>query len=76
MFGIWSVTYFFFIFIKSLMIYIRICFSISSVQFLDVNISLGEGFFSTDLNIKPTDKRMHLIKKYRYPESTKKSKPF
>lgn len=75
MFGILSVTYCF-IFIKSLIIYIRICFSISTVEFLDVNISLGEGFFSRDLYIKPTDKHMYLIKKSRHPEYTKKYKPF
>lgn len=51
-------------------------FSKSSIEFLDVNISIEKGFLSTDLYSKPTDKHMYLNKKSSHPESTKKSIPF
>lgn len=51
-------------------------FSKSSIEFLDVNVSIEKGYLSTDLYSKPTDKHMYLNKKSSHPESTKKSIPF
>ncbi|XP_062579651.1 uncharacterized protein LOC134241631 [Saccostrea cucullata] len=51
-------------------------FSKTKIDFLDVSISLDNGFLTTDLYSKPTDKHMYLNKTSSHPESTKSSIPY
>ena len=48
----------------------------SSVVFLDIQISLSDGFFNTTVHYKPTDSHSHLNYHSSHPTSTRNSIPF
>ena len=51
-------------------------FSESKIDFLDVTISIENGFLTTDLYAKPTDKHMYLNRNSSHPETTKSAIPY
>ena len=48
----------------------------TSLNFLDVTVSLAEGIIETDLNVKPTDSRQYLQSSSCHPFHGKKSIPY
>ena len=51
-------------------------FSEAKIDFLDVTISIENGFLTTDLYAKPTDKHMYLNRNSSHPETTKSAIPY
>ncbi|XP_066275237.1 uncharacterized protein [Branchiostoma lanceolatum] len=50
--------------------------STTSINFLDVTISVSEGAFTTDLYTKPTDKHQYLLRNSSHPTHCKRGIPF
>ena len=50
--------------------------SLSNVPFLDVMVSVKDGFIKTDLYTKPTDKHQYLLITSCHPHHTKRSIPY
>ena len=50
--------------------------SLTSIPFLDVNVSLDHGRITTALYTKPTDKHQYLLRSSCHPKHTKRAIPF
>ena len=51
-------------------------YSLTSIPFLDVSVSLYNGTITTDLYTKPTDKHQYLLQSSCHPRHTKRAIPF
>ena len=48
----------------------------TSINFLDVTVSIAEGMIETDLNVKATDSHQYLLSSSCYPFECKKGIPY